>query len=136
MNIEDELVEDIPITIPFKTPPPPPPVQAPLVIEIIDDKDEKIEDEIISSETDQDVEVLEMEDVEVLEIDEPEEISFIVIEDVPVFPGCENAKDKGACFQEMMKNIFRKIFDTQKLLKKWAYREESIPSLLFRKTVR
>lgn len=108
-NIEDELVEDIPITVQFKTPPPPP-VQAPPVIEIIDDKDEKIEDEIISSETDQEEEVLEVKDVEVLEIYEPEEISFIVIEDVPVFPGCENAKDKRACFQEMMKKHIAKNF--------------------------
>jgi len=110
MNIEDELVEDIPITIQFKTPTPPPTAQAPPVIEIIDDEDEKIEDEIISSETDQEEEVLEVEDVEVLEIDEPEEISFIVIEDVPVFPGCENAKDKRACFQEMMKKHISKNF--------------------------
>lgn len=110
MNVEDELLEDIPITVQFNTPPPPPPVQAPPVIEIADNEDDVIEDGIISSETDQEDEVWEVKDIEVLEMDEPEEISFMVIEDVPVFPGCENAKDKRACFQKMMNKHIAKNF--------------------------
>lgn len=110
MNIEDELVEDIPITVHFKTPPPPPPVQAPPVIEIAYDEDDVIEDDIISSETDQEDEILEVKDVEVLDDDIPDEVSFIVIEDVPVFPGCEDEKDKRACFQKMMNKHIAKNF--------------------------
>ena len=110
MNIEDELVEDIPITIQFKTPPPPAPLQAPPIIEIIDDDDEQIEDEIISSETDQEEPILEVSDIEVFDEDVPDEISFMVIEDVPVFPGCENEKDKRACFQKMMNQHIVKNF--------------------------
>ena len=110
MDIQDGLVEDIPIRVQFKTPPRSPPVQAPPVIEIIDDEDEKIEDEIISSETDQEEEVLEVKDIEVLEIYDPEEISFMVIQDVPVFPGCEDQKDKRACFQKMMNKHITKNF--------------------------
>ena len=34
--------------------------------------------------------------------DEIEEIPFILLEDVPIFPGCEKVKDKRECFNEMM----------------------------------
>ncbi len=34
----------------------------------------------------------------------------MVIEDVPVFPGCEGADDKRACFQEKMQKHIRKNF--------------------------
>ncbi|MCG2461437.1 energy transducer TonB [Flavobacteriaceae bacterium F89] len=37
-------------------------------------------------------------------------IPFSVIEEVPVFPGCENAKDKRTCFSEMMQKHIRKNF--------------------------
>jgi len=44
------------------------------------------------------------------EIEEEAEVAFSVIEDVPVFPGCEDAKDKRACFQEMMNKHIAKNF--------------------------
>lgn len=112
MNVEDQLLEEVPLTVHYKTPPPPP-VQAPPIIEIIDDEEERIESEIVSTETDQEEEILEVEDVEALEMDEPEEIPFILIEEVPVFPGCENAKnakDKRDCFQKMMSRHIAKNF--------------------------
>ncbi|AYN66826.1 energy transducer TonB [Euzebyella marina] len=110
MNISDDLVEDVPITIHIKTPPPPPPIQAPPIIEIIEDDEEVMETEMASTETDQNEEVLQVTDVEVMEVDEPETIPFISIEEVPVFPGCEKEKDKRACFQEMMMKHIKKHF--------------------------
>ncbi|WP_209405624.1 energy transducer TonB [Pseudozobellia sp. WGM2] len=113
MNVEDELIEDVPITMQVKTPPPPPPVQAPPVIEIMEDEDERIESEIISTETDQEEEILEVNDIETEELDEPEEIPFILIENVPVFPGCEGEETeegKRACFQKMMNKHINKNF--------------------------
>ncbi|WP_276165594.1 energy transducer TonB [Zobellia alginiliquefaciens] len=110
MNIEDELTEELPILVEFKTPPPPKQIQAPPIIEVIDDEDEEIEDVFESTETDQNEEILEVSDIEVLETDEPEEMSFMVIEDVPVFPGCENEKNKRACFQKMMNKHIAKNF--------------------------
>lgn len=110
MNVEDELIEEIPFTTHIKTPPPPAPVAAPPMIEIIEDDEEVIETEMASTETDQNEEIIEVADVEVMESDEPEFIPFITIEEVPVFPGCENAKDKRACFQEMMMKHIRKNF--------------------------
>ena len=46
-------------------------------------------------------------------IEEPidEEIIFLAIEDAPVFPGCENAKNKKACFQEQMQQHIRRNFN-------------------------
>lgn len=110
MNISDDLVEDVPITIHLKTPPPPPPIQAPPIIEIIEDDEEVMETEMASTETDQNEEVLQVTDVEVMEVDEPETIPFISIEEAPIFPGCEKEKDKRACFQEMMMKHIKKHF--------------------------
>ncbi|QLG44469.1 energy transducer TonB [Costertonia aggregata] len=109
LDIPDELTEEVPITMHIKTLPPPPPV-APPVIEIIEDDDKKIETEILSTEVDQTTEILDVEDIDV--IDEPDDtpVPFSVIEDVPVFPGCENEKDKRACFQTMMNKHIKKVF--------------------------
>lgn len=111
MNVRDELVEDVPITIQIMSPPPPKQVQAPPVIEVAADEDEIIEDVIKSSETDQETEILEFEDIPDGEEVEPDPIvPFMAIEDVPVFPGCEDAKDKRICFQEMMNKHIAKNF--------------------------
>ncbi|RAV27940.1 energy transducer TonB [Sinomicrobium soli] len=112
MNVDDELDEEIPITEMLKTPPPPPPPPpaTPEVIEVVED-DEEIEETVIeSTETNQEEQVAEVE--EIAEVEEPVDVDvpFAVIEDVPVFPGCEDAKDKRACFQEMMQKHIRKHF--------------------------
>ena len=110
MNVEDQLDEEVPMTEQIKTPPPPPPPAAPEVIEVVEDQEEVEETVIESTETSQEEEVIEIEEVEVEEVEEDISVPFAVIEDVPVFPGCENAKDKKACFQEMMQNHIRKNF--------------------------
>ncbi|WP_400070294.1 energy transducer TonB [Zobellia russellii] len=110
MNIEDQLTEELPILVEFKTPPPPKQITAPPIIEIIDDEEEAVEDVFESTETNQNEEILEVSDIEVLETDEPEEMSFMVIEDVPVFPGCETQKDKRDCFQKMINRHIAKNF--------------------------
>ena len=110
MNVEDQLDEEVPMTEQIKTPPPPPPPAAPEVIEVVEDEEEVEETVIESTETSQEEEVIEIDEVEVEEVEEDISVPFAVIEDVPVFPGCENAKDKKACFQEMMQNHIRKNF--------------------------
>lgn len=108
LNKIDELIEVAPITI--QKLPPPPKIQTPPVIEIIDDDDDIIETVIEPDDVNQDTEVANIEDITVIDDDIPDEVSFIVIEDVPVFPGCEDADDKRACFQEMMQKHVRKNF--------------------------
>ncbi len=110
MNIEDQLDEEVPMTEQIKTPPPPPPPAAPEVIEVVEDEEEVEETVIESTETSQEEEVMEIEEVEVAEVEEDISVPFAVIEDVPVFPGCEKAKDKKACFQEQMMKHIRKNF--------------------------
>ena len=111
MNVQDELIEDVPITIQLKTPPPPKQVQAPPVIEVVDDEKDVIEDVIASLEANQEDTILEFADLVVEETDEPDpEISFMVIEEVPVFPGCKDAKNKRACFQKMLNKHIAKNF--------------------------
>ena len=110
LNVEESLDEEVPMTEQIKTPPPPPPPAAPEVIEVVEDEEEVEETVIESTETSQEEEVIEVEDVEVDEEEEDIDVPFAVIEDVPIFPGCEGAKDKRACFNEMMQKHIRKNF--------------------------
>ncbi|WP_445383130.1 energy transducer TonB [Robiginitalea sp. IMCC43444] len=110
LNVEDALDEEVPMTEQIKTPPPPPPPAAPEVIEVVEDEEEVEETVIESTETSQEEEIIEVDDVEVDEMDEDIDVPFAVIEDVPVFPGCESESDKRACFNEMMQKHIRKNF--------------------------
>jgi protein TonB len=55
---------------------------------------------------------LTVEEVEVAEIEEEVTVPFAVIEDVPVFPGCEEGteEEKRACFQQKVQEHVRKHF--------------------------
>ena len=110
-NVDDEDDEEIPITEQLKTPPPPPPPPppAPEVIEVVEDEEEVEETVIESTETNEDeiVEIVEVEE-EYDDVDVP----FAVIEDVPIFPGCEKVSksERRNCFQEKMNKHIRKNF--------------------------
>lgn len=109
MNVEDDLDEEVPMTEQIKTPPPPPPPAAPEIIEVVEDEEEVEETIIESTETSQE-EIVEVDDVEVEEMEEDVDVPFAVIENVPVFPGCENESDKRACFNSMMQKHISKNF--------------------------
>jgi len=115
MNVEDDLDEEVPMTEQIKTPPPPPPPAAPEIIEVVEDEEEVEETVIESTETSQEEEIVEIEDVAVEEVEEDVDVPFAVIEDVPIFPGCEGEKGKGAkamrdCFQTMIQKHVVKNF--------------------------
>ncbi|PKA97545.1 outer membrane transport energization protein TonB [Flavobacteriaceae bacterium MAR_2009_75] len=110
MNVDDDLDEEVPMTEQIKTPPPPPPPAAPEIIEVVEDEEEVEETVIESTETSQEEEIIEVEDVEVEEEVEDVDVPFAVIEDVPIFPGCENESNKRACFQQMMQKHISKNF--------------------------
>ena len=113
LNVEDDDDEEIPITEQIKTPPPPPPPPppAPEVIEVVEEEEEVEETVIESTETDED-EIIEVEEVEIEEDDLDVDVPFAVIEDVPIFPGCERVKKskRRECFQEKMNKHIRKNF--------------------------
>lgn len=109
MALDDEV---IPITQRNQAPPPPPPPPPPPeVIEVVEDDVELEEElEIQSTETD------ETEEVEVIEVEEEESdevLNFAVVESVPIFPGCEKAKnneERSACFQKEIQKFSYKNF--------------------------
>ena len=105
MSLEDEDI--IPITQrEIKPPPPPPP--PPEVIQIVED-DVEIEVELEIEETDSDEdEIIEIEEEE----EEDEIFNFAVVEDKPIFPGCEDVpkSDRYMCFQQGIMKHIRKNF--------------------------
>jgi len=112
LNVEEDDDEEIPITEQIKTPPPPPPPPpAPEIIEVVEDEEEVEETVIESTETDED-EIVEVEEVEIEEEFEDVDVPFAVIEDVPIFPGCEKVKksERRDCFQQQMNKHIRKNF--------------------------
>ena len=122
-TVQDEIVqlvdvetldEDVPQTEILRTAPPPPPPAAPEVIEVIEDTEEVEETVIESTEISQETVVadidLDASDIDVEEEEEEVVVPFAIIEEVPVFPGCENAADKKLCFNEMMQKHVQKNF--------------------------
>jgi protein TonB len=109
MLVDDE--DDVPITEQLKTPPPPPPPPppAPEVIEIVEDEEEVEETVIESTESDEEMVI---EDIVVEDDFDDIDVPFAVIEDVPIFPGCESVakSQRRACFQEQMNKHIRKNF--------------------------
>ena len=110
-NMTAEMEEETVITeriepVKPKTPPPP----APEKIEIVEDEKEVEETIIEYTETD------ETEAVEIIEVEEVEEViedvSFMIIEDVPVFPGCKGNKEElKKCFSKKVQKHFSRKFD-------------------------
>ncbi len=117
LNVSDDLDEDIPITeINTPPPPPPPPPPAPEIIEVIED-DADIEETIIeSAEVDQESEIVDIEEIEEAVEEEIADVPFAVIENVPVYPGCEKKKgnaEKKKCMSEKIMKFVQKKFNTE-----------------------
>ncbi|MCK0155562.1 energy transducer TonB [Cellulophaga sp. F20128] len=114
-QVDDMLDEEVPMTQQLKTPPPPPPPAAPEVIDVVEDEVEIEETIIQDTESNEEDVVVEVDDVVAVEVEVDVDVPFSVIEDVPVFPGCEKEKKKGAnalreCFNEQMNKHIRKNF--------------------------
>ncbi|MDT0643362.1 energy transducer TonB [Zunongwangia sp. F363] len=107
--------EEVPITeIQNTPPPPPPPPPAPEIIEVVEDEEEVEEDEIQSTETSLD-EIVEVEEVVEAPVEEEiDDVPFAVIEDVPIFPGCEglsNNDQRKQCMSEKISQFVNRNFD-------------------------
>ena len=109
LDVDDDDDEEIPITEQIKTPPPPPPPPAPEIIEVVEDEEEVEETIIESTETDQEEIV---EEVEVVEEEIDMDVPFAIIEDVPLFPGCERVpkSERRNCFQTQIQKHIAKNF--------------------------
>lgn len=129
LDIEDDEDEEVPITEQIKTPPPPPPPPpAPEVIQVVEDEEEVEETIIESTETNQE-EIVDV--VEVEEIEEDIDVPFAIIEDVPIFPGCEGVAkaERRDCFQDKIDRHILKNFAIQRLHKRWESKGRCLFSL-------
>ncbi|MCJ7467366.1 MAG: energy transducer TonB [Maribacter sp.] len=108
MNVVDDLTEEVPITK-MKTFPPPPPPKVPQFIEVASDDPEILETIIATTEVFPD-QIIAVDSISVEEFVENPEIPFAIIENVPVFPDCEDEKDKRGCFQKMIGKHIAKNF--------------------------
>ncbi len=118
LEIADNMMgeeEEVILTMPpaQKLPPPPPP--APEVIQIVDNKQVIEDKKIETTEVDENKAVVVTqasaygeEGGTAEEVDE--EVPFAVIEDAPIFPGCENVpkNQRSACFEEKIRKFIGK----------------------------
>ena len=109
LNLEDDGDLEIPITKELKTLPPP--IPEPEVIKVVDNKIAIDETPIKSTEIN-DGEIIEVNDVKIEEEDFDIDVTFKIIEDVPIFPGCEKVSksERRDCFQKQMNKHIRKNF--------------------------
>ena len=94
--------------------PPPPP--APEIIEVVED-DKEIEETVIeSTETSQEEKIVKVEEVSFVDEEVIEDVPFAVIENVPVYPGCEDEKGNDAkkkCMSEKISQFVNRKFNTE-----------------------
>ena len=117
LDVGDELEEEIPITQQLTPPPPPPPPpQAPEVIEVMEDEEEVEETIIESTEAKQDEKIVKVKEIkeEVVE-EEIADVPFAVIENVPIYPGCEKESGNEAkkkCMSSKISEFINKKFNS------------------------
>jgi len=118
LDVGDELEEEIPITQQLTPPPPPPPPPpAPEVIEVMEDEEEVEETIIESTEAKQDEKIVKVKEIkeEVVE-EEIADVPFAVIENVPIYPGCEKESGNEAkkkCMSSKISEFINKKFNTE-----------------------
>jgi len=106
-NVIDPLDEPVDL-IEIKLPSPQKPPVAPEIIEIFPNEPEINETDFKSTETNQEEEIVAIDSIQHIETPVEVDVDWINIEEVPIFPGCEDASDKRACFQKMIINYVRK----------------------------
>ncbi|MGB5982744.1 MAG: energy transducer TonB [Nonlabens sp.] len=117
--VQDMVIEEeIPITQMLETPPPPPPPPpAPEILEVVEN-DVEIEEVIIEdTETDIKEEIVEVNEVaEEVGVEEViADVPFAIIENVPIYPGCEDMKnnaDRKKCMSEKITRFVNREFNT------------------------
>lgn len=117
LDVQDTMDEEVPITEMLRTTPPPPPPAAPELIEIVEDVEDVEETVIESTESSQDTyiedAIVSIDDVNVGEMEEDIVVPFAVIENAPVFPGCESCKteqERKECFNKKIQEHIKKNF--------------------------
>ncbi len=131
LNIMDELTEEAPI-VQIKAFPPKPMPLAPQLIEIAPDDPEIQETVLASTEVFPD-QIIAIDSIKVEELDEDLDIPFAIIENVPVFPGCEDENDKRACFQKMIGKHIAQTFKYPEISKEMGIQGKVYVTFLIQK---
>lgn len=119
-HMDPDLILEVepPITR-LKMPEPPKPlVTAPPIIEVVEDDKEIVETLTAPTDTDWNQEIAPIGEIG-MDSEEPmESIPFVLIENAPLFPGCEKEeteKDKRECFQQMLQQHIQRHFQYPEL---------------------
>ncbi|MUP44659.1 energy transducer TonB [Gramella sp. BOM4] len=120
LNFDMLDTETPPVTeIKMQELPPPPPPAVPEVIEVIEDELEIEETNIQSTETSLDeamTNVIKVEAIREEKMEESiEEVPFVLIANVPIYPGCENLDDNDSrknCMSSKIQELVKENFDT------------------------
>lgn len=114
----EEEEEALEIEIEQSLPPPPPQNVAPELIEVVEDIVDVEEAIIETTETDESERIEVSDIVNIVEVEQEEEfvedVPFAIIEDVPIYPGCEKEKGKKAkkdCLSKGIQKLVAKNFD-------------------------
>lgn len=113
--LTDQFEEEaIPVTQVEEVKPPEPPQEVIEEIEIIEDEVDEVETIIASTEPEE--KILEVAEVDFVEKEEKiEDYNINSVEEVPVFPGCEQLENNEArkqCFGEKVNTLVGRTFDT------------------------
>lgn len=113
ISMEDPDEEIIPITELVTTPPPKLP-SPPEVIEVVPDDPDVVEDPIESTESSPE-DIVDIDKIEEAPKDDPiEPVPFFLIENVPVYPGCEgltNNEERKQCMSKKITEFVNKNFN-------------------------
>ena len=112
IGIEQFEEEDVPILImPEQTPPPP--VEIIDEVDIAEDEDDVEETPVESTEAPE--EITEIDEIrEIREPEEIEDVGYAFVEEVPVFPGCEDLEsneERKQCMNEKIRQYVNREFD-------------------------
>lgn len=119
-HLDPDLLLEVepPITRLTRPEPPKPVLAAPPVIEVVVDDTDIVETLIASTDTDSDEVITPIGDIAMDSEAPVESVPFVVIENAPLFPGCEKEKtekDKRACFQEKLQRHIHNHFQYPEL---------------------
>lgn len=115
VDMQSQFEEEIPIINADVPPPPPPPAVVSESVQVVEDTEEIEETIIESTEITQETAIadpVEVSEIIVEEVEEDVQVAFAIIEDVPVFPGCEglSREETKNCFQKKMQEHVVKHF--------------------------
>lgn len=109
LNNPDDEFQEIPPLVKPPEPPKPQPIVNPPDINVTDD-DDTILETVIEPEDNYQPDIVTLDKVIYEEVEEDPMIPIHIVEEAPIYPGCENETDKRACFEAMILKHIKRTF--------------------------